>query len=173
MSENIQDKVIEFYKKQIEFREAEKKFEKEKKEFIKYISKYYDDNNIESKLKVSIGLSGHKFIVLNKIQKTKINFDTDKLRKALGKEKSKNAIDKEYFIMDINALISYLKECKVDAKIFKSFLNVSSKVNVKELERLEELGEISMDDLKGCYDVVLQNPYFTIKLEDKPVKPNE
>ena len=60
-------------------------------------------------------------------------------------------------------LITYLQECGVDPKIFKSFISVEESVDVKELERLEELGKISKEQLKGCYSVKCQKPYYQVR----------
>ena len=59
-------------------------------------------------------------------------------------------------------MIAYLKECNVDPKIFKSFLIVSKTVDTKELDRLDELGKISTEQVKGCYTIKRQKPYFTV-----------
>ena len=62
----------------------------------------------------------------------------------------------------MNALTAYLKECDVDPKIFKSFISVSKSVDVQELDRLEEIGKITAEQVKGCYTIKKQNPYFTV-----------
>ena len=92
-------------------------------------------------------------------------FNADKLEKVLGKKISDNVIIKKYEIVDMFGLIAYLKECNVDPKIFKSFLSVTKSVDVKELERLDELGKISIEQLNGCYTVNKQKPYFTVGLK--------
>jgi len=61
-------------------------------------------------------------------------------------------------------LITYLKECGIDPKVFKSFISVRKTVDTKELDRLEELGMITAEQIKGCYTVKNQNPYFTVNI---------
>ena len=100
--------------------------------------------------------------MVNRIQKSSVEFDPDKLAKALGKQLAKQVIIKKYEITDMDALIAYLKECDVDPKIFKSFLNVSQSVDIQELDRLEEIGKITAEQVKGCYTVKRQKPYFTV-----------
>ena len=102
-------------------------------------------------------------ISISKVQKVNIAWNTDKLIKVIGKQISKAVILKKYEIMDMFGLITYLKECGVDPKIFKSFLSIEETVDVKELERLEELGKVSKEQLKGCYSVKCQKPYYQVR----------
>lgn len=102
-------------------------------------------------------------ISISKVQKVNIAWNTDKLIKAIGKQISKTVILKKYEIMDMFGLITYLKECGVDPKIFKSFISIEEAVDVKELERLEELGKVSKEQLKGCYSVKCQKPYYQVR----------
>ena len=62
------------------------------------------------------------------------------------------------------ALVTYLKECGVDPKIFKSFIVTTKSVDTKELDRLEEIGKITTSQVQGCYTVKNQKPYFTVGL---------
>jgi hypothetical protein len=64
----------------------------------------------------------------------------------------------------MNGLITYLKDCGISPKVFKSFISVRKTVNTKELDRLEELGKITAEQIKGCYTVKSQSPYFTVNV---------
>ena len=64
----------------------------------------------------------------------------------------------------MNGLVTYLKECGISPKVFKSFISVRKTVNTKELDKLEELGKITAEQIKGCYTVKSQNPYFTVNI---------
>lgn len=162
---NFRQEVVEFQKAKEVFDEAQKKFESIKSNF--YVKAeaffktkednetyYFDDEEFEQ--------TGRSYSV-TRVQKVNLQFHVSKLKKALGKEFSERVIHKSYSIIDMPGLISYLKECGVDPQVFKSFLNVEEKVDQKELDKLEELGEISKDQIEGCYTVKLQNPYFTVR----------
>ena len=86
------------------------------------------------------------------------------MEKALGKVKSKKVINKTYLINDFNGLVTYLKECGVDPKVFKTFITVQKEVKKKSLEQMYELGEVTLEDIKGCYDVETINSYIDIKV---------
>ena len=60
--------------------------------------------------------------------------------------------------------MTYLKECGVDPKVFKTFITVQKEVNKKSLEQMYELGEVTLEDIKGCYDVETINSYIDIKV---------
>lgn len=135
-------------------------FEKAKDNFTNAADIYFklkgnDDSEMLEDLNGSVTVS--------KVQKVSVQWNIDKLIKAVGKQISKSIILKRYEIIDMLGLITYLKECGVDPKIFKSFISVEETVDVKELERLEELGKISKEQLKGCYSVKCQKPYYQVR----------
>lgn len=162
---DFRQEVSEFQKAKEKFDIVQKKFEEVKSNF--YVKAeaffkakgdndtyYFDDEKFEQ--------TGRSYSV-TRVQKVNVQFHVSKLKKALGKDISERVIQRSYSIIDMPGLISYLKECGVDPQIFKSFINVEERVDQKELDRLEELGEISKDQIEGCYTVKLQNPYFTVK----------
>lgn len=135
-------------------------FEKAKNKFADAADIYFklkgnDDSETFEELDGSVTVS--------KVQKVSVQWNIDKLMKAVGKQVSKSIILKRYEITDMLGLVTYLQECGVDPKIFKSFISVEESVDVKELERLEELGKISKEQLKGCYSVKCQKPYYQVR----------
>lgn len=153
------DAVSEFYQKQQKFKSLEAKFKGLKEQFNDDMQELFDlkgDNE-----PVSYDEFDSKLVV-SRTQRVTIQWNPMKLVKALGKSISKQVVLKRYMINDMPALVEYLKECGVDPKVFKSFLDIEESVDQKELERLEELGRISKDQLKGCYTVKCQKPYFTV-----------
>ena len=107
-----------------------------------YFNKYHKD---ESKINVVLddGLS-EQMLTVNKITKVKINFDVNKLEEI---------INKKVEIINLEGLIEYLKECGVNPKEFKKYINVRKEVNTKKLDKMEELGRISLEDIEGCYSI--------------------
>ena len=97
----------------------------------------------------------------------KIIFDADKLEKKLSKEICSKIIKKEYKINDIKALSDFLKGYGVDPKEFKEFLTIEKTVDNKKLDNLSDIGEITEDDIKGCYVVKPISSYIKIsEVED-------
>lgn len=154
--------VLKFFEIQSKFKKVQSQFSEYKAQFNSDMEDYFECESIDKSLTIKSDDLAESDLVVNRIQKSSVEFNPDKLEKALGKELSKQVIIKRYEITDIDALIAYLKECNVDPKIFKSFLIVSKTVDTKELDRLDELGKISTEQVKGCYTIKRQKPYFTV-----------
>ena len=135
-------------------------FEAEKQAFTKAAEIFF---YLKGDTKHTIQTGDDTFLLVSKIQKARISWNISKLRSVLGKEISKQVIDKKYIIVNMQGLIEYLKSCGVDPQKFKSFINVEETVNVKELEQMEQLGKVNGEDLKSCYSVKLQDPYYSVR----------
>lgn len=156
--------VSSFFQKQQRFKQIQDDFGNLKKQFYDDMENYFKDNNINNKLFLNDGEFVNGNLLVKRVQNAKIIFDADKLEKKLGKDISSGIIIKRYEITDISGLITYLKECNVDPKVFKSFICVSKQVDTTALENLEKLGKISLEQIKGCYTVNRSNPYFQVSV---------
>lgn len=165
-SDECKSLVLNFFQKASKFKQIQTKFGEIKTDFYNDMEDYFKCNNIDGKLTIECdeNISGIENFVVTRIQNSKIEFNPDKLEKVLGKELSENVIQKHYEINDMIGLITYLKECGANPKVFKSFISVRKSVNTKELDKLEELGKITVEQIKGCYTVKSQNPYFTVNI---------
>lgn len=159
-SEEFRKTVVDFFCKQKEFKQNQAQFGEAKALFYGSMEDYFSRNGIDNKVVVDGELNGD--LVVTRVQSSKVEFNPDKLEKALGKELASSVIHKRYEITDMSGLVAYLKSCGVDPKVFKSFLNVSKTVDTKELDRLEELGKVTTAQVKGCYTIKKQSPYFTV-----------
>ena len=165
-SEECKQSVINFFQKQKRFKQIQTRFCEIKADFYDDMEDYFECNNInDGKLTIECNdfADAEKFVV-TRIQSSRVEFNPDKLEKVLGKELSRDVIHKHYEIVDMVGLISYLQGYGVDPKVFKSFISVRKTVNTKELDRLESLGKITAEQVKGCYTVKSQNPYFTVNI---------
>ena len=164
-SEECKQSIINFFQKQKKFKQIQTRFGEIKADFYNDMEDYFEHNNVNGKLIIEgDSLDGAENFIVTRIQSSKVEFNPDKLEKALGKELSQSVIQKHYEITDMIGLVTYLKECGVDPKVFKSFISIRKTVNTKELDRLEELGMITAEQIKGCYKVKSQNPYFTVNI---------
>jgi len=169
-SEECKQAIATFFRKQKKFKQIQTRFGEIKADFYNDMEDYFRCNGIDGKLTVDCDNDfnevdeGGKSFVITRVQNSRVEFNPDKLEKVLGKELSQNVIQKHYEIVDMNGLVTYLKECGIDPKVFKSFISIRKTVNVKELDRLEELGKITAEQLKGCYTIKSQSPYFTVNI---------
>lgn len=154
--------VRKFFEKQARFKQVQSQFNELKAQFNSDMEDYFECEGIDKSMTFSFDGFVEGGLVVNRIQKSSVEFDPDKLEKALGKSLAKQVIIKCYEVTDMDALIAYLKECDVDPKIFKSFLAVSKSVDTQELDRLEEIGKVTTEQVQGCYTIKRQNPYFTV-----------
>ena len=165
-SEECKQSIMNFFQKQKRFKQIQTRFCEIKADFYNNMEDYFKCNNIDGKLTIECNeLADVEKFVVTRIQSSRVEFNPDKLEKALGKELSRDVIQKHYEIVDMNGLVTYLKECGIDPKVFKSFVSVRKIINTKEIDRLEELGKITAEQIKDCYTVKSQSPYFTVNIE--------
>lgn len=154
----IKKAVIELETLNANFKSEEEKYKKRKLELQDLIKGYTDKNNVEE----------FGFVWLDKVKRIKpiiqkkIIWDMDKLSKKVRKSLLNEILDKTYTINDMNGLIDFLKDYDVDPKKFKKFINVEQKVNNKKVDELNALGELTYDDLAGCYELQANLSYVKI-----------
>ena len=164
--EECKQAIITFFQKQKKFKQIQSRFGEIKTDFYNDMEDYFKCNGFENKLTIECEdyNEGCQTFTVTRIQNSKVEFNPDKLEKVLGKELAQDVIQKHYEITDMSGLVSYLQGYGIEPKVFKSFISVRKTVNVKELDRLEELGMITAEQLKGCYTIKSQNPYFTVNI---------
>lgn len=82
-------------------------------------------------------------------------YDTDKLKEQLDKETFNEIVDKTYTINDIEALISLLKNAGVSPQDFKKLITVTEVANKARIQQLFAVGELSFEQLQGCYSATI------------------
>lgn len=163
--EECKQVIASYFQKQKKFNQIQNQFNQFKTKFYDDMEDYFESNNVNGKLTIDCdSVDEVSTFTVTRVQNAKIEFNPEKLEKVLGKELSHLVIQKSYEVIDMHGLISFLKGCKVNPKIFKSFIAVHKTVNVKELEKLEELGKITAKQIEGCYTVKKQNPYFKVSI---------
>lgn len=142
------------------FKDHEEKYKAEKDRLQKIIKDYTDKSNLEE-FDFDDNLSHYK---VRPIITKKIIWDIDKLSEKLDKEILNEILDRQYSINDFDSLVEYLKSCGVDPNKFKKFIEVKKTVNNKKVDELSQLGDISSDDLSGCYELQANFSYVKISL---------
>lgn len=161
-------KAIELFKITAAHRVYEKEYKEKRQSLMKDISNFLFVNGINGFIARSVdGKNQPIAYKVKKVIKNRVSYDADKVEKAIGKELASEIIEKEYTVNDMVGLTSYLKECGVDPKVFKEFIDVTKKVNTSNLEQAYQLGKIDMQDLRGCYDVELISYYIDVKEVDE------
>lgn len=104
-------------------------------------------------------------LTVHRVERTSIEWDADKLERRLPKSVAKKVIKKKYTIANMKGLVDYLKSHGVDPKVFKKYLAIERTVDVRAVDQLGNLGEISAQQISGCYIVKCQKPYFTLSVK--------
>lgn len=159
---NIDDVVFEYYEHQKSFKANEAEFDKAKKQFYQEMETFFRSGHEPiDKLVVNSAMFADA-LVITRIQKVSLKFDTEKLETALGKDQASSVIAKKYEIINMPGLIKYLKQFGVNPSDFKAFINVTKEVNQEALNQMEELGKVKVEDLEGTFTANKQNPYFVV-----------
>lgn len=171
MYEKCRFMALEFFRKNRELKEMQGQMNVLKKNFYGSINEFFDENDVDSEISFSYNEIADKQILrIKKVQKVSVNFDADSVDKVLDKEFSEQVIIKKYEVNDMPGLIAYLKECGVNPKVFKSFIDVKKSVDVPVLENLVATGKVSEESLDGCYTTEKQNPYYTVTTKKEQEK---
>lgn len=100
------------------------------------------------------------------VTQKKITYDVNMLKTKLDKEVFNEVVNKTYMINDYAGMVKYLKSLGASPSDFKKFIEVEKTVDDKKLDQLSELGEITLEDLKGCYSVKENSGYIRITVKD-------
>ncbi len=161
-NEEIKRAVVELREYRLKFKDIESQYKKKNEELQKKIREFMKLNEFtEFKFLSKSKMGDIPLRVLNVVPKS-VTFDVKKLKEKLDREIFNEVVNKEYVINDFQGLVKYLKKCGVDPKKFKTFIDVTETVNTKRLDELGSLGEISEEDIDGCYEVTEKNGFVKI-----------
>jgi hypothetical protein len=154
--------VYALYRLEERFRKIKSEYEERKKKLQISIKNYMFANGFDS-FKFEDGQDNVK---VNKICRRQIIWDVDKLEERIkdncDKETANEVIVKRYFVNNMEGLTKYLKSIGADPKKFRQFISTEKSVDTDALNRLSEEQEITMEDVKGCYEVKETEPYLKI-----------
>ena len=154
-----------FFRKQQAVKQQQSELEKLKAEFEPQMEDYFNELGAKRVVFESDQLDGAGDLTVRMVERTTIEWNADKLEKRVPKDVARQVIKKRYQIENMPGLIEYLKYCGVDPKIFKQFIRAEKYVDQKEVDRLSDLGLISVRNISGCYYVKCQKPYFTFSVK--------
>lgn len=170
--EQIKESVQKLYKAQQDKKKFDKYYDDVRKKEQLCISNWMFSNlkNGENSFTVKLD-NGMDFysspvtVTVTKVRRKKITWDLEALRKRLSKEKFNSVVNKQYSINDMSGLIRYLKQCGVDPKKFKKFIDVSETLDETKFDTMYDTGKLKQEEIRGCYAVGMSEPYFRITEE--------
>jgi hypothetical protein len=107
------------------------------------------------------------------VKQKKVNFNVDMIQQIVDKEVFNEICDKKYELIDYEGLAEYVKSLGGSPKEFKSFVKCTKTINNNKLNQLSELGDISLDDLEGCYTVSENEGYIRITESEEEIVDDE
>ena len=165
----IKDSVRKLYDAQQEKKQFDRYYEEVRKKEQLAISNFMftslpkGQNSFEIELDEGVGYyTNHVKLNITRIRTKKVTWLLDKLKQKLGKETYNDVVDKTYTINDMHGLVRYLKSCGVDPKKFKKFIDVDETLNETKLNTYYETGALKKEDIEGCYDVNMGEPYIRL-----------
>ena len=165
----VKNSVRKLYDAQQEKKQFDRYYEEVRKKEQLSISNFMftnlpkDQNSFEIELDEGVGYyTNHVRLNVTKIRTKKVTWLLDKLKQKLGKETYNDVVDKTYTINDMQGLVRYLKSCGVDPKKFKKFIDVDETLNETKLNTYYETGALKKEDIEGCYDVKMGEPYIRL-----------
>ena len=121
----------------------------------KKIQKYFDENGIAQLEIPVISNNISNKILCKKTERATVKYDVDKLREKLDEELFLEVTKRQYTITNIDEMIKLMKDAGVKAKDFKSLIDVKITADTQAIKRLYDVGEISMNQLKGTYTATI------------------
>lgn len=165
----VKDNVRRLYDAQQEKKKFDKYYDAVRKKEQLAISNFMftqlprDQNSFEIELdEGETYYTNHVKLRVTNVRTKKITWMLDKLKQKLGKETYKDVVCKTYTVNDMQGLIKYLKTCGVDPKKFKKFIEVTEELDETKLDTYYETGALKKEDIAGCYDVKMGDPYIRL-----------
>lgn len=165
----IKDSVRKLYDAQQEKKQFDKYYEEVRKKEQLAISNFMftslpkEQNSFEIELDEGAGYyTNHVKLNVTRVRTKKVTWLLDKLKQRVGKDIYSEVVNKTYTVNDMQGLIRYLKKCGVDPKKFKRFIDVTEELDETKLDMYYETGVLKKEDIKGCYDVKMGEPYIRI-----------
>lgn len=117
---------------------------------LEQVQSHFDSEKIKELIAESES-DGEVQLIAKRTDRVTVEYFPGKLEKNLSPEIFNEIINKTYTVTDMPSMIKLLRVHSVDPKAFKKLINIEQSVNRSEIKRLYDEGEITKDDIKGCF----------------------
>lgn len=166
----IAEKILELHEKKEAHKSSEAEYKKSVDKLTVDIKNFMFVHGIDFlsfKLKQLSEHGKSQKVICKQVTPVSINFDADKIEKKVDKQLASKFIQKEIIIDDWNGFVKYMKELGASLEEIKKYVSAKKTVDKKALENAEKLGQISIEDLKGCYTVKKSASYLNTKISEE------
>ena len=108
---------------------------------------------------------------ITRVQNTSIEYDIDKLAKALGPKRAKRVIKRRYTVADTDRLVQLCKDHGISRAELMACLDAERTVDEAALDKMVDVGDVAMDTLQGAFTVREGKRYYRITSRER--KPHE
>lgn len=125
----------------------------------KILQELFDEKDIDRLGDIAYQNSEHDdALTLEIIRKERVlvNFLVDKIKEKMPREILPEIINKTYVVNDMESLKLILKKSGISPKAFKSLFTVQEQINKEAIKQLYSVGDISREQLKGCFTTNIQ-----------------
>lgn len=166
ITQQLEEKVTKAYLMAEHFKEREEEYKLQRNDVAVEITNLMNSMDITTySFNAGDALGKHSsptIITCNRIEPRTVEYDEPKLYDLLDKQLRNSLFTKTYEIADYEAMVELLKSHGVSPREFKKLITVKPKLNKEKLDKLYELGYITMKDVKGCYNVKKGKGYWRI-----------
>lgn len=139
-------------------KKIEKEAEELKEELISELKKKSDK-------KYSV-LSDANVVSFRLITRNNILYDIDKLKKKLTKKQRKQLITKNVKVVDYEGFAEVMKKHGVRFEEIRDYVKTEEKVSTERLKNMFDAGEIDLQEISDCYEIISSEYLKTIGLDE-------
>lgn len=162
--------VVEFSNMQQKKKQLDKKFNERKAGFYKLMSDALgsgvvgDGSTFEFQVDrhLADGTSKKFNFKATRVVPTKVVWDVPKLKKKLDADVLSDVVKREYTVLDMVGLARYVKSLGGSQSKLKSFFLVSESVDEEAMDQAFEVGDITRDDVSGCFSVEVKSESYRV-----------
>lgn len=147
----------------MQYAKARDAADRAKQRFEAAVNEYFDDTDakrLEFGGECDDEYTDEDKVSVTRVEKTTLEWFPEKLEKRVPKKVLNQVVKKRYTVNDMQGLVAYLKTCGVDPAVFRRYLTIEKTVDVAAIDRLNQIGEIEVNHISGCYVVHSQKPYL-------------
>lgn len=170
LNREIAESVKELFCLQKEKKDFDRRYEEvRKKESLKISNFIFTNGQGQNSFTICLKNKTEKSVTptsvrlkVTRVRKKNLIWDSEELKKILGKQEREDIILKEYRICDMEGLVKYLKTLKASPEKIKEFIEIKENIDTDMLEWYADTGMLDESKLKKCCRVKLGEPYIRI-----------
>ena len=170
--DTLRDATVDYQRHRRYVKAIDEMFNDEKSEFYKFMDDHLAElteglyGEERDRIEFDANLDGAKTYIVTRVQSRKLKWDAEELESRLPRDMARKAVKRTREISDWESFVDVLKAHGVHASEVLPLLTVHRTVDEPNVDRMVEIGALSMDDLKGTFELVEGKPYYKVTERD-------